>query len=134
MIANPYKRVQVKTSSPGDLLMLLFDGCVRFLNEAAVAIDAKDRQRAGEKINRAHAILSELVSTLRPDVFPELCENLEAVYMFCMSHLVRANLEQDSQKVSDVVRVLDPIREAFREAVIQTKSEGMSPSAQARTA
>lgn len=119
---NRYKTVQVKTSTPGDLLIMLFDGCFRFLNEAQVALKGADRARAGERIDRAHAILSELVSTLRPEIWPELCQNLEAVYLFAMGHMVQANLDQDPDKLEEVMAVLEPIRTAFREAVREVNS------------
>jgi len=117
-----YKSVQVKTANPGDLLVMLFDGCFRFLNEARQAMEREDRARAGERLDRAYAILSELVSTLRPEIWPELCENLEGVYLFCMSHIVRANLKQDPEMVAEITRILDPMREAFREAVRQVNA------------
>lgn len=126
---NRYKSVQVKTSSPGDLLMLLFDGCFRFLNESVVAMERGDRAKAGERLDRAHAILGELTSTLRHEVWPELCENLEGVYLFSMGHLVKANLEQDANMVRDVVTILEPVRDGFREAVRQVKTgEAKMPS------
>lgn len=119
---NRYKSVQVKTANPGDLLVMLFDGCFRFLNEALDALEKGDRARAGERLDRAYAILSEFVAALRPEVYPELCENLEGVYLFCMSHIVRANLEQDAERVREIVRILDPLRDAFRDAVHQVNS------------
>jgi flagellar protein FliS len=117
-----YKSVQVKTSSPGDLLVMLFDGCFRFLNEAVVAMEEKDRARSGERLDRAYAILSEFVSTLKPDIWPELCENLEGVYVFCMGHIVKANIEQDPKLIRDILQILEPLRDGFREAVRQVNT------------
>lgn len=112
-----YKSVQVKTSSPGELLLMLFDGLFRFLDEAAEATRIQDRARAGDRIGKAHAILSELAATLNKTVAPELCENLEAVYFFCMTRLVEANLHKDIDRIHEVKRVLEPVREGFRTAV-----------------
>lgn len=112
-----YKSVQVKTSSPGELLLMLFDGLFRFLDEAAEATRIQDRARAGDRIGKAHAILSELAATLNKTVAPELCENLEAVYFFCMTRLVEANLHKDVDRIHEVKRVLEPVREGFRTAV-----------------
>lgn len=117
-----YKSVQVKTSTPGELLMMLYDGCFRFLNEAVVALETGDRAKSGEKIDRAYAIISEFQTSLKHEYYPELCKNLEGVYVFCMGHLVQANLNQDAEMVRDVIRVLDPLRDAFREAVRQVHS------------
>ncbi len=114
-----YKSVQVKTASPGELLVMLYDGVFRFLTEAMVAMENNDRARSGERLDRAYAILSELVSTLKPEVWPELCENLEAVYLFCMSHIVKANLEQNPDLVKEIMKVLSPLREAWKQAIHQ---------------
>lgn len=118
-----YKAVQVKTSSPGDVLIMLFDGIFRFSDEAIEAFGRDDRARAGDRIGRAHAILTELASTLNKDAFPELCDNLEAVYFFCMTKLIEANVYRDVQRIEEVKRALDPIRDGFRTAVAQAGRE-----------
>lgn len=115
-----YRTVQVKTSSPGELLVMLFDGLLRFLDEAKRAMEADDLPRACERINRSHAIVSELLITLDRKHAPELCDNLEGLYSFCLNHLLDANIERNPQKIADVIRVLLPLAEAFRTAVRET--------------
>jgi len=116
--ANRYKAVQVQTSSPGNILIMLYDGMFKFIEEAHAATLADDRARAGERIGRAHAILVELAATLDKSQSPELCENLESIYVFCMGQLVQANLHRDAQRLNDVIRVLTPVRDAFKQAVL----------------
>jgi flagellar protein FliS len=125
--ARRYKAVQVKTSSPGDILVMLYDGVFRFLGEARTAMANDDRARAGDRINRAHAILTEFTAGLNHSVAPELCANLQGVYMFSMGHLLSANLTQDPTKIDEVMRVLTPLREGFKEAVRQNASQGGQP-------
>lgn len=96
--ASRYKAVQVQTSSPGAILLMLFDGVFKFLDEAKAAIVVDDRAKAGERIERAHAILTELAATLDRRTAPELCENLESIYVFCMGRLVEANLHRDANR------------------------------------
>jgi len=112
-----YKTVQMNTSSPGELLLLLQDGLFRFLTEAGAALRRGDRAVAGERIGRSHDILSELVTSLKPSVAPELCANLEGIYLFCMGRIVEANLHQDAARIDDVLRILAPLREAWILAV-----------------
>ncbi len=118
-----YKSVQVKTSSPGELLVMLFDGMFKFMDEAIEAMTRDDRARAGDRVGRAHAILSELASTLNRTAAPELCDNLEAIYFFCMTRLIEANLHRDPQRIAEVRRVLEPVRDGFRLAVDQANRE-----------
>lgn len=115
--AQRYKAVQVQTCSPGGLLVLLYQGLHRFLGEAAAAMRSGDRARAGERIDRAYGILSELLAGLRHEEAPELCDRLQGLYLFCMGHLVEANIHQDPARIEQVARVLTPLREAFTKAV-----------------
>lgn len=112
-----YKSVQVTTCSPGELLVMLYNGLFRFLGEAAAAIRLGDRATAGERIGRSHDILAELAAGLNPVHAPELCDNLQAIYFFCMTRIVEANLHQDADRIEDVVRILTPLREAWTLAV-----------------
>ena len=125
-----YRSVQINTSSPGALLMMLFDGLLRFLGEAATAMRGGDRSRAGERISRAHAILDELNATLKPEAAPELCDRLRSIYMFCMSHLVQANVQQSPEMIDEVSRVLKPIRDAFQVANEQVRPGAAAPPAE----
>ncbi|MDB4943515.1 MAG: Flagellar biosynthesis protein FliS [Labilithrix sp.] len=112
-VAARYKGVQVQTCSPVQLLVMLYDGALRFVAEAQAAMVAKDRARAGDRIGRAHAIVTELTATLDHEQAPELCENLLALYSFCTRRLLEANLAQDPKILADVVIALTPIREGF---------------------
>lgn len=118
-----YKTVQVTTSSPGEVLVMLYEGLFRFLHDAGAALGSGDRAAAGASIGRAHEILTELASTLNPEPAPELCAKLEAVYLFCMGRLLEANLTQDRGRIDEVVRALTPLREAWITAV-----RGTTPS------
>ncbi len=114
-----YKAVQVTTSSPGHILVMLFDGIFRFMDEAKEALAAGDRARYGQRISKAHAILEHLAATLDHAVSPDLCANLEALYLFCMGHLADANSHRDLAKLEAVARILEPLRDAWRTAAQQ---------------
>lgn len=118
--AAMYKSVQVQTCSPAELVLLLFDGAIRFAREASAAMESGDRARAGERIGRCHAVLEELAAGLDPSHAPELCENLSAVYGFCMRQLVRANLEQTPALLGEVVEALRPMRDGWAEVLGKT--------------
>ncbi len=114
-----YRAVQVTTCTPGQLLVMLYDGLLRYLNEAKTAMTARNRARAGERISRAHAILENLLVNLNREVSPALVDQLEPLYAFCMTHLVKANLKQDPDAIGDVIRMLTPLRDAWSDAVKQ---------------
>lgn len=112
-----YKQVQVQTSGPGDVLLLLYQGLFRFTTEARSAIVANDPSTAGAKISRAHAILEELSAGLNYEVAPDLCKNLEAVYGFAMHKLVEANVTRNPELIDEATRPLLSLYEAWKTAV-----------------
>jgi flagellar secretion chaperone FliS len=120
-----YRKVQVATTSQGELLLALYDGLFRFLNEAKVCIEKGDMNKARSLNSRSYAILSELSIALDPEVSPDLCANLQALYCFCMDRLRGANRSGSVQPVEEVIRVLTPMREAWRVAVPQAIKEGV---------
>lgn len=113
-VVAKYRTVEVTTSSPAQIVAMLYDGAIRFANEAAAAIERDDRAHAGERIGRALAILEELLTGLDPTHAPELVERLQGVYVFCMHRLVEANLRRDRALLAEVVRVLSPLRDAWK--------------------
>jgi flagellar protein FliS len=112
-----YGAVKVTTSSPGQVLVMLYDGLLRFLRDAQTAMIAKDRVKTGERISRSHAILAQLLGTLDSSHNPQLCVQLQALYVFCMQHLLRANIAQNPDMIGEIVVILSPLRDAWATAV-----------------
>jgi flagellar protein FliS len=125
---SKYRAVQVTTCTPGQLLLMLYDGLFRFLREAQTAIETKDYATAGERISRSHAILEQLLLGLQPSAAPKLCEYLEPLYSFCMREVIEANIKRDGEKLAGVVRVLTPLRDAWVIAVKAAADEQSQPS------
>lgn len=114
---NAYKNVQVRTSNPGELLLALYDGIFRFLTVAKTALQQGKKVQAMEACSRVFAILTELYSALDYSKAPDLCQNLASVYDFCMDRTTKASRQGDIQAIDEIVRVMTPIRDGFREAV-----------------
>ncbi|MEO8874549.1 MAG: flagellar export chaperone FliS [Polyangiaceae bacterium] len=127
-VLNRYKNVQVKTSSPGEVLVMLYDGLFRFLTEAKTCMETGERTRAAERISRCHEIFQQLVLGLNHEIAPELCENLQSLYLFCMGHIVQSNIQQQPEKLAEVMRVLQPLREAWT-TVVRGDTSGASVNA-----
>jgi flagellar protein FliS len=112
-----YQAVQIRTSSPGDVLLALYDGIFKFLQVAKHSMRSGNVARSGEALSRAHAIVSELYGSLDHSQYPELCKNLAKLYDFCLTRLTHANRHRDANAIDEVMRLLAPVREANREAV-----------------
>jgi flagellar protein FliS len=121
--AQRYSQVRMTTSSPGELLLALYDGLFRFLNQAKVCLQAKQMPRGRELLSKCYAILSELYIALDHSLFPELCANLEALYGFSMDRVTLASRKGIVEPIDDVIRVLTPLREAWQVAVPQAARE-----------
>jgi flagellar protein FliS len=121
--AQRYSQVRMTTSTPGELLLALYDGLFRFLNQAKICMQAKQIPRGRELLSKSYAILSELYIALDHSVFPELCANLEALYGFAMDRVTLASRKGLVEPIDDVIRVLTPLREAWQVAVPQAARE-----------
>lgn len=115
--ASRYRGVQLNTASPAQLVVMLYDGLLRFVGEADEAFGRDDRARAGERIGKAIAIVDELAATLDPTHAPELVENLLGLYGFCKKRLFEANIGRDRKALVDVVNSLTPLRDAWATVV-----------------
>jgi flagellar secretion chaperone FliS len=121
--AQRYNQVRASTSTPGELLLALYDGLFRFLNGAKVCFENKQDARGRELVSKARAIVSELLLALDHKVAPELCANLSAVYDFALSRLSDANRDARAAPLDDVIRALAPLREAWQLAVPKAIAE-----------
>jgi len=111
--ANAYLQTQITTTTQGDLLIMLFDGAIKFLNRAKESIDAKDYAQKGILISKALDILAELQGSLNAQKGGDVAENLKKIYLLCSSKLLMANLKMDKNLVDEVIRILSGIRDAF---------------------
>jgi len=115
--ARRYEQVQSSTSTPGEILLALYDGLFRFLKGAKLCFENKQNVKGRELLSKSHAIVSELLLALDHSKAPELCLQLESIYDYCMTQILQANFKTDPQLIGDVIRVLTPLREAWVKAV-----------------
>ena len=121
--AARYMQIRAVTSTPGEILLALYDGLFRFLNAAKVCVERKQLPRARELLSKANAILSELTIALDHSAAPELCGQLDALYGFCIERVVVASRKADTAPIDEVTRVLTPLREAWLIAVPKAHAE-----------
>jgi len=108
-----YLQTQVTTTTQGDLLIMLFDGAIKFLHQAKERIEAKDYAKKGILISKALDILAELQGSLNAQKGGEVAENLRKLYLVCSTKLLAANMKMDTGLVDEVIKVLSGLRDAF---------------------
>ncbi len=110
--SQAYAQDSVLTAAPEKLVVMLYDGLARFLARGAAAMRDEDPAATGNALNRAAAILDELLATLDPAA-GEVTERLAEIYMFCKRELLAAQLKRDPRRVERVGRLLAELREAW---------------------
>ncbi|MGA9857113.1 MAG: flagellar export chaperone FliS [Solirubrobacteraceae bacterium] len=116
---NAYRASSVLTASPGQLVVMLYDGARRFLHQASVAMADGQIVLAHNKLTRAEDIIRHLRSTLDLDQ-GLVAERLQSIYTFSLSHLRQARLDQDPQKIEQVSEMLGRLRESWATIADQT--------------
>lgn len=115
--ANKYLQTQVTTTNQGELLVMLYEGAIRFLTQAKVMMEAKDYAQKGILISKALDVINELSSSLNKERGGAVADNLSNLYFYCNSRLLIANLKMDAQILDEVIRILTGLRDAFAQIV-----------------
>jgi flagellar secretion chaperone FliS len=113
----------VATASPQQLLVMLYDRLALDLERGQTALFAGDRETANEQLQHAQDIVIELRSSLQVDVW-EGGPRLAALYSWLLTELVTANVKGDANRVSSCRQVVEPLRDAWRQA-----AASLAPSA-----
>src|SRR3712207_2812990 len=92
-----YKQQSIMTATPGRLVVMLYDGAIRFFFQAAAAMREGVRDAAAERLDRGEAIVDHLLATLDMSA-GQIAERLEGIYVFCKRLLLEARLERDPDK------------------------------------
>jgi len=111
---SAYKENSVVTQSRGHLVVMLYEGAIRFLEQSIAAIEKQDYAEKGRLIGRAMDIINELDASLDFSASDELCTNLRSLYDFMRRHLFQANLKMDVQCVREVIDLLDDLNQAWK--------------------
>jgi flagellar protein FliS len=114
-----YQRSDVLTATPGRLVVLLYDGAGRFLRRAAAALRAENLEASNTALQRAEAIIDELLATLDFERGGEIAASLRDLYLFCRRELNDARLERDADKIETVAELLGELREAWAQVEAQ---------------
>lgn len=116
---NPYEqyiRAQFTTATPGKLLLMAYDGAIRFAKIAAEKMKEGKLDEQSANIRKCQNIIAELMSSLNPEVNRQLADSLFALYSYLFDKLTRANIKDDSRALDEVIAILTELRAAWAEA------------------
>jgi flagellar protein FliS len=111
--AQNYLRTKVLTATTEQLQLMLFDGAIRFAEQGKAALEKKDFASSYTALTRAQKIINELNSSLKHDIYPELCGKLASLYNYAHRNLVEANVHHHIEPVDEALKVLRYQRESW---------------------
>ena len=125
-----YNRTSIQTTDKKKILLMLYDGAVRFVRNARLGIEKNDARIKGENISKVLAILTELDCALNREMTGDYITNLASLYQYMMNRLTVANIKNDICALTEVESILSELKEAF-ETVFEKEKAGTMPPATA---
>ncbi|MGE0763292.1 MAG: flagellar export chaperone FliS [Bdellovibrionales bacterium] len=118
-----YKETSVQSAGREKLLLMLYEGAIRFTKKAILACDQKDIAERGMNIGKSYDIIMELNNTLNHEVGGEISKNLEQLYMFMTDRLTKANVTGQKAHLEEVLKLLETLYSGWVEAVEKLKRD-----------
>ncbi|HZK57330.1 MAG TPA: flagellar export chaperone FliS [Clostridia bacterium] len=121
---NPYgqyKQSSIITASPQRLVLMLYNGILKFIGLSKIHIEKNDVAKANESILRAQDIIQELNITLNMDY--EVSEGLRSLYTYILEILVNANIYKDIKYLDEAAGMVTELRDTWKEAMKVSKTE-----------
>ena len=109
-----YQETAVTTQNKGKLVVMLYEGAIKFLKMAIREIEAKNPEAKGMYISKAIDILFELNTVLDMEAGGEMATNLRRLYLFMGRHLTEANTKQDIGKIEEVIKLLEELNQGWK--------------------
>lgn len=129
---NAYQTVQVTTVDRGRLLLMMYEGAIKFLKQAKQGLEANDIAKFCRFLSKAQAIIAELMNTLDFEKGGKIAHDLDRLYDFMLFYLTEANLHRDPARISKTIGLLDTIYAAYKE-IIEQQGANTSQPAQAQS-
>ncbi len=119
-----YLNQQVMTASPSKLVYMLYDRAISSLREAIAAIEAGEIEQRWKANNRAMEILQHMWSTLNVEHSGEIGDNLNRLLPYMMLRLPDVDIHNDPEPAREVIILLEPLRDAWRDIAMNGVAEG----------
>lgn len=121
---SQYKQTAVQTATPEKLVLMLFDGAIKFSQQAVVSLEEKNIELSNLYIGKVQAIITEFMASL--DMQYEISRYLMAIYEYMNRVLVKANIDKNPELVREVIGYLKELRQSFDEANSRSREKNWS--------
>ena len=111
---SAYRDAAVTTQSKGRLIVLLYDGAIKFMKLAIKELEAGNNEAKGQYISRAQDIINELNAVLDTDTGGEIAANLRKLYCFMNNRLSEANTKREPQMIREVINLMEELNKSWK--------------------
>lgn len=108
-----YQKTQVTAAPQKKLIIMLYDGAIKNLKLAVMAINGKEIEKTNTHLLKAQNIISEFMITLDFEKGGDIARDLYSLYDYMYTTLIRANIEKDITKVEEVIKYLEELRDTW---------------------
>jgi flagellar secretion chaperone FliS len=122
---SQYQKTQITTASREKILLMLYEGAIRFTKQAEASLKQNKVAEKGRYISKATAILSELMATLDFKVGGQLAVDLENLYVFMIDKLIEGNINNDMECLATVENLLLTLYEAWKDVIENPRDDGV---------
>ncbi|MCF3943447.1 flagellar export chaperone FliS [Oceanobacillus alkalisoli] len=119
-----YQNNSVNTASGGELTLMLYNGCIKFVKQAMKDVDAKDFEAKNKNIQKAQNIVRELLITLDSKV--EISKQFQPLYEFMLTELTAANIDNSREKLEGVLELVTEFRDTWKQVLLQHRKRQYS--------
>ena len=109
-----YQQTAIGTQSKGRLIVMLYDGAIKFMKLAVRELEAGNYTAKGQYINRAQDIINELSAVLDVEAGGEIAHNLRRLYVFMNRRLSEANTKRDPQMIAEVIGLMGELNQSWK--------------------
>jgi flagellar secretion chaperone FliS len=120
---HQYRQIAMQTMAPGRMIVMLYEGALRFLEQGRAAMQENDVETRALFLNKAQAIVSELRFSLDHGAGASFTKELESLYDYVISEINQTSFDQDPIHIANAVRTLEPLLEAWRQIPINSTGD-----------
>ena len=119
--AEAYRRNQILNAPPEQLTLMLYNGCLKFIDEGVTAMNGKDFENANVSLQKAQRIISEFRLTLNMDY--EISHQLMPLYDYVYDRLITGNVQSDVKQLEEARDIIKELRDAWVGAMKKARAE-----------
>jgi flagellar protein FliS len=125
--SSVYKETSISTSSPTKLVVMLYQGAIRFLRQAGNDIEAKDLVRKGQSVDRAVAIIQHLQSTLDMKEGRAISQELDRLYTYSLTRILEGSARLERKPIEEAIQLLTTLLSAWEEIALKEQEHAIPP-------